>query len=186
MSNNQADRKNTNNCSGNSPHSSLFHSLINSKESSCYNKSINYKQTKIAMFNNHSNDSTPTAFIREQEPVKENPLMGEMQLNSFIKEECRPHLRKSILTNQKFDELMSGIGTKEEINALSKTIASCLSVVTNLPEVYSIKIRESKVALALTELFNEIGMKNVDSYVIKDSLNQKAQDKVKNFNQNAK
>ena len=81
---------------------------------------------------------------------------------------------------------ISGIGTKEEINALSKTIASCLSVVTNLPEVYSIKIRESKVALALTELFNEIGMKNVDSYVIKDSLNQKAQDKVKNFNQNAK
>ena len=46
------------------------------------------------MFTNHSNDSTPTASIREQEPVQENQLMGELQLNSFIKEECRPHLRK--------------------------------------------------------------------------------------------
>ena len=113
MSNNQANRKNTNKCQGNSPHSAIFHSLLNSKESSCFNKSINYKQTKIAMFNNHSNDSTPTASIREQESVKENQLIEEMQLNSFIKEECRPHLRKSILTNQKFDKLISGINICE-------------------------------------------------------------------------
>ena len=47
-------------------------------------------------------------------------------------------MRKSILINQKFDELISGHGTKVEINDLSKTIAACLSVVNNLPEIYSV------------------------------------------------
>ena len=102
------------------------------------------------------------------------------ELEDLVNGQLLSYIQKSLLFNQKLDELSNNVGDKTEINALSKAIAGIFNVSEIFAPSTSLTNRLSRVAPNLAKLLTrECDMKDVDVFCIVASMKPNTRTKLK-------